>query len=124
MLIRATGTMLAATAAIALSLSLALAQTPPADTKAAPKTTDKKTEMPKKPLSQLSCEEFNGLDETFKPKVIAFAAGYKQGQKKPEDVVIDIDGVEKITPLVVTECTRAPTSSFWGKVDAELKKIF
>ncbi|KQQ14217.1 acid-resistance protein [Methylobacterium sp. Leaf123] len=77
-----------------------------------------------KTLEKVTCEEFNGLDETFKPKVIAWAAGYKQGQKKPDAVAIDIAGTEKVTPFVVEECRKTPSASLWSKIDQELKKIF
>lgn len=78
----------------------------------------------KKALDKVTCEEFNGLDESFKPKVIAWAAGYGLGQKKPDVVEMDIDGVEKITPFVIDACAKAPKESFWSKVETELKKEF
>lgn len=80
--------------------------------------------MAKKDLSKVTCEDFNGLDETFKPKVIAWAVGFGQGKKKPEAVEIDVDGVEKITPFVIEACAKAPKESFWSKVDDEMKKVF
>ena len=78
----------------------------------------------KKDLSKVTCEEFNGLDDSFKPKVIAWAVGFGQGKKKPEAVEIDVDGVEKITPFVIEACAKAPKESFWSKVDDEMKKVF
>ncbi|QIJ76074.1 acid-activated periplasmic chaperone HdeA [Methylobacterium sp. NI91] len=84
----------------------------------------KSAELASKPLEKVTCEEFNGFEDTFKPKVIAWAAGYKQGQKKPDVVAIDIAGVEKVTPLIAEECRKAPSASLWSKIDGELKKVF
>lgn len=107
--------------AIAIVLSAGLVQ---AETSSG-KSTDKNQEkLASKPLEKVTCEEFNGFEDTFKPKVVAWAAGYKQGQKKPDVVAIDIAGVEKVTPLVAEECRKAPTASLWSKIDGELKKIF
>ena len=35
-----------------------------------------------------------------------------------------IDGIEKVTPFVVVACKSEPKASFWGKIDAEMKKVF
>jgi acid stress chaperone HdeA len=83
-----------------------------------------KADLAKKKVDKITCEDFNGLNETFKPTVIAWAAGFHKGDKKPDKVAVDIDGIEKITPFVVTACKNEPKASFWGKIDAELKKVF
>ena len=87
-------------------------------------TTAKGKELASKTVDKVTCAEFNGFDESFKPKVIAWAAGYRQGQKQPDAVAIDIDGVEKVTPIIVEECRKAPTATLWSKIDAEMKKVF
>lgn len=83
-----------------------------------------KEDLAKKKVAELSCEDFNGLDESFKPTVIAWAAGYQKGDSKPDSVAVDIDGIEKVTPFVVEACQKEPKASFWEKVEAELKKVF
>jgi acid stress chaperone HdeA len=115
MLNRAAGTALCATVAIALVAGAGLAQT------SSPTTT--KAPIPRKPLSSITCQDFTGIDETFKPRVIAWAAGYQQGRKTPDQVTVDLEGVEKIMPVVVDACTREPQASFWQKVEGELRKI-
>jgi acid stress chaperone HdeA len=57
-----------------------------------------------------------------KPKAVYFAVAYAKGGK-PEAAVLDVEGIEKITPLVIEECKAAPKESFWGKVKAEVKKV-
>jgi acid stress chaperone HdeA len=75
-----------------------------------------------KPLAKMTCEDFIGLDETFQPKAIYWAAAYAKGGK-PEAAVLDVDGIESVVPVVVEECRKAPKASFWEKVKAEIKKI-
>ena len=37
--------------------------------------------------------------------------------------MIDIEGTEKVTPMIIDECTKAPQASFWQKLKAGWKKI-
>ncbi len=76
----------------------------------------------KKPIAKMTCEDFVGLDESFQPKAVYWAVAYgKNGQ--PEAEAVDVEGVEKVVPVVVEECKKAPKESFWQKVKAEMKKI-
>lgn len=75
-----------------------------------------------KPLATMSCEDFVGLDETFQPKAVYWAAAYgKNGQ--PEAEAIGVEGVERVVPFVIEACKKAPKETFWQKVKAELKKL-
>lgn len=78
--------------------------------------------LAKKPLSKVSCEEFTGLDETIKPKVVAWGAAYARGYKKPGMVFIDVDEAEKVTPFVIDECQKTPKASLWDKIKAGVSK--
>lgn len=42
---------------------------------------------------------------------------------KVEDAVLDVDGIAKITPLVVTACKETPKESFVSKLKAEWDKV-
>jgi len=77
---------------------------------------------PKKPLGKMTCEEFLVLEDTFKPKVVYWAVAYGKGGK-PEAAVLDVEGTEKVVPIIVEECKKAPKASFWQKVKAEVKKL-
>jgi acid stress chaperone HdeA len=77
---------------------------------------------PHKPLAKMTCEDFVGLDETFQPKAVYWAAAYAKGGK-PEAAVLDVEGIEKMVPVIAEECQKAPKASFWEKVKAEVKKI-
>ena len=75
-----------------------------------------------KPLAKLTCEDFVGLDESFQPKAIYWAAAYgKHGA--PEGDVLDVEGIETVVPFIVEECQKTPKESFWEKVKAQIKKI-
>ncbi|MFL1876837.1 HdeA/HdeB family chaperone [Hansschlegelia beijingensis] len=122
MLTRFAGTVLIATCALATSAVMGQAQTTSTGTDSA-KAPAKASAIAKKPMAKVTCEEFNALDETFKPNLVAWAAGYQNGQTKPDVVEIDVEGVARVTPIVIDECRKAPTASFWSKVEAELKKL-
>ncbi len=36
---------------------------------------------------------------------------------------VDIDGTEKVTPMIIYECTKARQASFWQKLKGEWKKV-
>jgi acid stress chaperone HdeA len=83
-----------------------------------------KEDMAKKKVTEITCEDFNGLEDSFKPTVIAWAEGFRQGSKKPNEVTLNIDGIEKVTPMIVEACQKEPKASLWSKAKAELKKVF
>lgn len=111
MLMKITGTSIVSALVVVSAAGIAIAATT-------------KEDLAKKKVEEITCEDFNGLEETFKPTVVAWAAGFRQGDTKPDKVVVDIDGIEKVTPFVVAACEGEPKASFFGKVDAELKKVF
>jgi acid stress chaperone HdeA len=75
-----------------------------------------------KPLGKMTCEDFLAVDDSFKPKLVYYTVAYAKGGK-PEAAVIDVEGTEKITPLLIEECKAKPKASFWQKVKAELRKL-
>ena len=80
------------------------------------------SEAGKKPLGKMTCEDFLGFDESFKPKVVYWAVAYGQGGK-PESAGVNVAGIEKIIPVLIDTCKKAPKESFWEKVKAEVKKL-
>jgi len=76
----------------------------------------------KKPLGKMSCEDFIGIEDTFKPKVVYWAVAYGQGGK-PESAGVNVAGIEKMIPVLIEGCKKAPKESFWEKVKAEVKKL-
>ena len=76
----------------------------------------------KKPLGKMTCEDFIGFEESFKPKVVYWAVAYGQGGK-PESAGVNVAGIEKMIPVIIDGCKKAPKESFWEKVKAEVKKL-
>ena len=61
----------------------------------------------KKPLGKMTCEDFLGIEESFKPKVVYWAVAYGQGGK-PENAGVNIAGIEKMIPVLIDGCKKAP----------------
>jgi acid stress chaperone HdeA len=76
----------------------------------------------KKPLTKMTCEEFVGFDDSFKPKLVYWGVAYGQ-DGKPESAGVNVEGIERIVPAVVESCKKAPRESFWQRVKAEVKKL-
>jgi acid stress chaperone HdeA len=58
----------------------------------------------KKPVTQWTCADFLAIDEAFQPKVVYAATAYSKA-RKPEGV-IDIDGTETVTPVIISNCKK------------------
>jgi acid stress chaperone HdeA len=76
----------------------------------------------KKPLGKMSCEDFLTFEDSFKPKVVYWAVARAQSGK-PESAGVNVAGIEKIMPVIMEGCKKAPKESFWEKVKAEVKKL-
>ena len=76
----------------------------------------------KKPLCKMTCEDFLGFEESFRPKVVYWAVARSQSGK-PESAGVNVAGIEKIVPAIIDACNKAPKESFWDKIKAEVKKL-
>ena len=76
----------------------------------------------KKPLAKMTCEDFIGLEDSFRPKAVYWAIAYGD-DGKPESAGVNVEGIEKIVPVVIEACKKTPKESFWQRVKAEFKKI-
>ena len=76
----------------------------------------------KKPLGQMTCEDFLGIDDSIKPKMVYWAVAYGKGGK-PQSAVLDVEATERVIPVLIDECKKAPKESFWQKMKAEFKKL-
>ncbi|MCC3246056.1 HNS-dependent expression A [Methylocystis sp. WRRC1] len=82
----------------------------------------------KKPVSKWTCEEFLAVESDFQPKVVYFATAKAKAGKA--DSIVDIEGTEKVVPMIIDDCKKAPGESFlaklknaWRSVEAEAKKV-
>ena len=75
----------------------------------------------KKPLAKMTCEDFIGIEDTFKPKVVYWAVAYGKGGKA-ETAVLDVEGTDKVIPVIIEKCKAAPKASFLKTVKSESSK--
>jgi acid stress chaperone HdeA len=61
----------------------------------------------KKPLAMWACQDFLDVQESYKPIVVSFAEALNS-KSKPEDAVLDVDGITTTTPMLVKHCTENP----------------
>ena len=83
-------------------------------------------ETSSKPVAKWTCDEFLAVEGDFQPKVVYWATA-KSKTGKPGSIV-DIEGTEKVTPMVIDECKKTPSESFmtklknaWKSVEADAK---
>ena len=76
----------------------------------------------KKALEKMTCEDFVGLEDSFKPDAINWAVAYGE-DGKPESAGVNVEGIQQIVPVVIEACRKTPKESFWQNVKAEFSKL-
>ena len=76
----------------------------------------------KKPVAEWTCADFLGVEDAFRPKLIYWATAQAKADK-PEVATINIEGTEKVIPIIVEDCKKAPQDSFWQKLEAGWKRV-
>ncbi|WP_039883096.1 acid-activated periplasmic chaperone HdeA [Achromobacter piechaudii] len=76
----------------------------------------------KKPVSLWLCSDYLAVDETYQPTVLGFAEAVNR-KGEPKDAVLDVEGITKVKPEVLTYCKENPKIALrdalvqsWGKV--------
>jgi hypothetical protein len=59
---------------------------------------------------EMTCEEFVALADIDKPKIVYWAEGFNK-KGKPHDAVVDLADTDKVVPVLVSECMKAPKES-------------
>ena len=59
----------------------------------------------KKPVNSWTCEDFLAVDESFQPTAVGFAEALNN-KDKPEDAVLDVQGIATVTPAIVLKIAR------------------
>lgn len=65
-----------------------------------------------------TCEDFLAVNEDFQPTAVGVAEALNS-KDKPEDAVLNVSGIEKVTPTIVQACQKDKKMSFKDKVRAE-----
>jgi acid stress chaperone HdeA len=66
----------------------------------------------------MSCKEYVEMDDVLKPKFIYYSVGYSR-HGKPDAATLDIEGVDRIQPVVDEYCRDHLTASAFKKVMEE-----
>ena len=61
------------------------------------------------------------FEETFKPKVVYWAVAYGKGGKA-ETAVLDVEGTDKVIPVIIEKCKATRKASFLKTVKSESSK--
>lgn len=72
-------------------------------------------------LGKMTCREFIALDESFRPKIIYWAVGHMKGKQAE---MFDVEGTDRLIPMIVDECTAKPDQSFWKTLKEKAKQVF
>lgn len=75
-----------------------------------------------KPINTWTCEDFLALDSSFRPTAVGFVEALNK-KDKPEDAVMDVQGIDTVTPAVVQACTENKQANFKKKSESEWEKI-
>ncbi|MGF9763369.1 acid-activated periplasmic chaperone HdeA [Microvirga sp. 0TCS3.31] len=76
----------------------------------------------KKPITEWTCADFLGADDTFRPKLVYWATAYSKAGK-PEATIVDVKGTESVVPLIAEECKKTPQETFLQKLDSAWKSF-
>ncbi|ELX8380518.1 acid-activated periplasmic chaperone HdeA [Providencia vermicola] len=68
-----------------------------------------------KPLNEWTCEEFLAIDDNFYPTAVGFGELLTK-KDKVEDAVLDVDGIQTLTPLVIEACKKETKANFVEQV--------
>lgn len=76
----------------------------------------------KKPVPLWLCSDYLTVDESYRPTVLGFAEALNR-QGKPDAEVLDVDGIAKVKPELLTYCKENPKIALrdalvqsWGKI--------
>ncbi|HHC4746475.1 TPA: acid-activated periplasmic chaperone HdeA [Escherichia albertii] len=76
----------------------------------------------KKPVNSWTCEDFLAVDESFQPTAVGYAEALNN-KDKPEDAVLDVQGIATATPAIIQACNQDKKANFRDKVKGEWDKI-
>ncbi len=68
-----------------------------------------------KPIAKWTCEEFLAIDDNFYPTAVGFGELLTK-KDKVEDAVLDVDGIQTLTPIVVEACKKDTKANFVEQV--------
>lgn len=76
----------------------------------------------KKPMPLWLCSDYLAVDESFQPTALGFAEAINR-RGKPEAEVLDMEGIAKVTPEILTYCRENPRVELHDALDRMWDKI-
>jgi hypothetical protein len=58
---------------------------------------------------EMTCEDFVGLTEVERPKIVYWAEGFNR-KGNAVDSAVDVQEIDRLVPILVTDCTKNPTA--------------
>lgn len=80
------------------------------------------TQKQGKHVEKITCREFLAIEDRFRPEAVSYAIGYTKAHK-PKDAVIDVRGIDRLTPVIIKTCQARPQESLLQRVRAELHRL-
>ncbi|WP_407304641.1 acid-activated periplasmic chaperone HdeA [Acinetobacter sp.] len=77
----------------------------------------------KKPVNSWTCEDFLALSATYQPTAVGVTIALNMNNKGVENQIIDTQGIEKVTPIIIEECKKDKKQSFRQRLAKEWAKI-
>jgi hypothetical protein len=84
-------------------------------------TADKGKNKNKQNAAKMTCTDFLALDEVVKPKLVYWAEGYNK-KGKPDNAEFDVITTDRLVPVLVEVCKKAPQEQFLKKANEEANK--
>ena len=75
-----------------------------------------------KPAEKITCRDFIALDDVFKPQAVSLVLGYDRA-KRPDAEVVDVSGINRVVPVLITSCRARPNETLLQRVRARLSKL-
>jgi acid stress chaperone HdeA len=86
----------------------------------APTLTDAR--QARKPLGQMTCEDFLLVDDAAKPEIVYWVASRSEAGTPAKDVP-DVDATDSLVPVLVEHCRATPAAPFWHTVKSQSDKL-
>lgn len=74
-----------------------------------------------KPVQSWTCQDFLDLSETYRPTAVGVVQVINE-KKDTDNAFLDVDGIETVTPAVVTVCTANPATPLHKAVEQAKSK--
>lgn len=72
---------------------------------------------PAKKVEDITCHDFIAMQDQFKPQAVSYAIGYNKA-KHPDVETVDVSGVERDVPVIISSCKERPAETLMQRIRA------